>query len=189
MFTGIVQAVTVIKSALRTSDGLLLTLRTPSGWRLRPGDSVATDGVCLTIEKKTGRQYQCRLMPETLEKTTFGHQVPSRVNLEQSLAVGDKMHGHFVTGHIDCVGTIADVSSRGDSRVLKVSFPATCKKFCVPKGSICIDGVSLTVVAVGRDWCTVSLVTYTLNATTLASKGVGDKVNIEFDILAKYCQS
>ena len=150
MFTGIVQAVTVIKDAVRTSEGLLLTLQMPSRWRLKPGDSVATDGVCLTVEKKTGCEYQCRLLPETLAKTTFGYRVPSQVNVEQSLVAGDKIHGHFVTGHVDCTGTITEIKVQGDSHTMKIEFPAQYKKWCASKGSICIDGVSLTVVSVGR---------------------------------------
>lgn len=189
MFTGIVQAMTAIKGATDADGSLVLTLKTPKGWRIKPGDSLATNGACLTVEKKTAKEYQCRLMPETLAKTTFGIQVPAVVNLERSLVVGQTMDGHFVTGHIDCVGTILSTVTSGDARIFEIRFPTAYRRFCVPKGSLCVDGVSLTVVSAGRDRCTVSLVAYTLEKTVLGSKSAGDVVNLEFDILAKYAQA
>lgn len=186
MFTGIVKAVTSVKNVERTSGGLVLYIATPKGWKLKPGDSMATNGACLTVEKVSKDYYQCRLMAETLSKTIFGTAVPTLVNVEPALAFGGKLDGHLVTGHVDTVGKIIAVAASGESQVLTVQFPREFKNLVAAKGSVALDGVSLTITDAGKDWLTVSLVSYTLKHTTLGTVRVGDVVNIEFDILAKY---
>lgn len=189
MFTGIVKAVTAVKNAERRDASLLLYVTTPPGWKVKPGDSIATNGACLTVEKVSNGYYQCRLMPETLLKTTFGTQVPAEVNVEPALKLGGTLDGHLVTGHVDAVGKITKAIESEDSRLLTVQFPKEFHGLVAPKVSVALDGVSLTVVDAGRDWLTVSLVAYTLKQTTLGVKHVSDLVNIEFDILAKYVQA
>ncbi len=186
MFTGIVQKVAQIKNAERRGGGLILYIATPGGWKIKAGQSIATDGVCLSVEKVSKAYYQCRMMPETLSKTTFGIVIPKQVNLELSLILGEKIDGHFVTGHVDTVGKIVKVVASSESRVYEVQFLRKFKKLIAEKGSVAVDGVSLTVVDVGRHSFTISLVKYTLEHTTLGHKGAGDVVNLEFDILARY---
>ncbi len=186
MFTGIIRAVAGIKKAERKGGSLLLVITTPKGWRLKPGESVSTDGACLTIAKVGRGFYECSLMPETLSKTTFGIVTPQRVNLETSLKLGGTIDGHLVTGHVDAVGKIMDVVLKDESRILEIQFPREFRHLVAAKGSITVDGISLTVVEVARGTFTVSLVEYTLSHTTLGDKQAGDLVNLEFDILAKY---
>lgn len=186
MFTGIVEKIAAVKEAQRTNDGLILTLATPKGWDLQLGDSVATNGVCLTVEKVRGSDYSCRLMAETLEKTTFGVAVPSQVNLERSMKFGERLNGHLVTGHVDAVGRLVQSRTVGDSKVYTIQFPESFRALVAPKGSVTINGVSLTVVSCAKDHFTVALVQYTLENTTLGVLKVNDVVNLEFDILAKY---
>lgn len=186
MFSGIIQKIAEVKNVERRGESLVLYVNTPKGWRVKPGDSISTDGACLTVEKASKGYYQCRLMPETVRKTTFGLAVPSRLNLEPAMRLGEKLDGHFVTGHIDAVGKITGVIAADDSKVYKIQFPREFNKLVAPKGSIAVDGISLTVVDAQKDSFTVSLVSYTLLHTTLGNKAVGDVVNLEFDILAKY---
>ncbi len=185
MFSGIVKAIAIVKKSERQRDSLTLTIATPRGWRLKPGDSVATDGACLTVAKVGRGEYQCKLMPETLSKTTFGIVAPVKVNLEASLKLSSAVDGHLVTGHIDAVGKIMNVTGE-ESKVYTIQFSREFRHLIAAKGSIAVDGISLTVVDVLRDSFTVSLVEYTLSHTTLGEKGAGDLVNLEFDILAKY---
>jgi riboflavin synthase alpha subunit len=186
MFSGIIKTIAAVKKVQRQADSMTLTISTPRGWKIKPGDSIATDGACLTVAKVIKGEYQCKLMPETLSKTTFGIVAPEKVNLESSLKLSSTIDGHLVTGHIDAVGKIMNVISHDDSRVYEIQLPREFRNLIAPKGSIAIDGISLTVVGVSRDSFTVSLVEYTLTHTTLGGKGSGDLVNLEFDILAKY---
>ncbi len=186
MFTGIIRAITQVKKAEKQSGSLLLTFAAPKGWKIGEGDSIATNGVCLTVKKIGSGWYQTELMPETLIKTTFGVAVPTKVNLEQSLRLGDRMDGHLVAGHVDAVGKVKEVTARGQSKVYEFQFPPEFKNLLAPKGSVTVDGVSLTVVEIRKNSFTVSLVTYTLEHTNLGGKAAGDVVNLEFDILAKY---
>ena len=186
MFTGIVTHIQKIRSHAIKNGSLFLTIEKPKGWKLSLGESIATNGVCLTVKKNLAKEYIVELMPETINKTTFGIVVPAHVNLERSLMIGDRLGGHWVTGHIDAIGTIENIVSKGDSKIVTVSFPKAFKKYMVTKGSVTIDGVSLTVVAVSDNHFSVSLVSYTTEHTTLGKRGRGDKVNLEFDILAKY---
>ncbi len=186
MFTGIITHTASIRTHSIKNKSLYVTIEKPKGWKLVPGESIATNGVCLTVKKINTKDYVVELMPETISKTTFGISVPSRVNLERSLVLGDRFGGHIVTGHIDAIGKIEKIEQKGDSKVFTVSFPKSFKKFIVTKGSIAIDGVSLTVVSVINNFLTVSLVGYTLSHTILGDKKKGESVNLEFDILAKY---
>lgn len=188
MFTGIIKARAQIRKAKIRRGSLFLTIEKPRSWKIKVGDSIATDGACLTVKKvrPNDYEYETELMPETLSKTTFGKRVPSRVNLELPMKALDTLAGHVVLGHVDGVGTILEIKSRGLSKIYKILFPAKFSKLIASKGSITVDGISLTVVKAGENWFTVSLVPYTLRHTTIGSKQKGDLVNLEFDIIAKY---
>lgn len=186
MFSGIVQAIGTIRRGEKRRGSFSLKIIRPKNWRVRRGDSVAVDGVCLTISKLERGMMTFSLMPETLWTTKFGKKMPAYVNLEPSLRTGDTLGGHLVGGHVDTVGEITKIDRRGMSRVLRIEFPKKFMSLVVPKGSITIDGVSLTIVDAKYSWCTASLVEHTLRHTTLGKKKKGDFVNIEFDIIAKY---
>jgi len=188
MFTGIITNTAKVKSQ-KTKDGsLYLEIAKPPKWKLSIGESISTDGVCLTVKKITPRAYAVELMPETLGKTTFGKKIPAIVNLERSLTLTDRMSGHFVSGHVDTVGKIIKIEKHGASLKFFITYPSEFKKFLISKGSIAIDGVSLTVVDVTPTYFSVALLAHTLSHTTLGKKNKDDLVNLEFDLLAKYAQ-
>ena len=186
MFTGIIQTIARVKQHEHQNGSLVLTIATPVKWKIKLGDSIATNGVCLTVTKIGRGWYQTELMAETLGRTTFGRHVPDKVNLERPLRPIDFLDGHIVQGHVDCVGQIAEFGVR--SSELRVHFPKKYSKLVIEKGSIAIDGISLTVVDVGRDWFSVALIPFTLTHTTLGNKRGGDAVNLEFDVVGKYVQ-
>lgn len=188
MFTGIIQSVSRVIKHENKKGSLFLTIEKPRGWKVKPGDSIATNGACLTVIKSSPKEWQTELMTETLENTTFGKEVPEYVNLEQSLKLSDRVDGHFVTGHVDCVGKIVEITKKKSGTVFKVSFPKKFNKLVARKGSVAIDGISLTIASCGPGWLTVSLVNYSMDHTNLSKKQKGDTVNIEFDLIAKYSQ-
>lgn len=186
MFSGIISAIAKIEKSQMKNESLFLTIRKPRGWQVKPGDSIATDGVCLTVKNIKGDAYTTELMYETLQKTTFGKKIPKTVNLEKSLSVSSLLDGHIVQGHIDARGKIARMNKIGQSKLIAFSYPKKFSHLVAPKGSIAIDGISLTVVEANTGSCAISFVDYTLQHTTMGGKKIGDGVNIEFDIIAKY---
>ncbi len=188
MFSGIIQKVAEIKNSRIANGSLFLTIEKPEGWNIKLGDSIATNGTCLTVKEMEDNTYTVELMNETLQKTTFGKKVGSKVNLEPSLTLQSAIDGHLVQGHVDTVGTITKIEPVGEAKVLTIRFPSEFHKLIADKGSITVDGVSLTVVECGADWFTISLVAYTLEHTIFGKSQVGDMVNLEFDMIAKYLQ-
>lgn len=186
MFTGIIKAVAKVEKSEHKHGSLFLTLSVPKGWKLKAGNSVATNGVCITVQKAGTKQWHAELMPETLKKSSFGKHVPLRVNLERSLKLSDRLDGHFVLGHVDIVGTVVTEKKQGRSAILTIRYPKQFAALVASKGSIAVDGVSLTVVDAFRSRFTVALVDYTLKNTTLGERKSGDLVNLEFDVIAKY---
>lgn len=153
------------------------------------GDSIAVNGCCLTVAAREGEVLQFDLLAETRRVTSLGALVSgSEVNLERSLAYGGRMGGHFVTGHVDAVGTVEVFEPRGADHYLRVRLPAGSGRYLVPKGSIALDGVSLTVAEAGVDTVAVWLIPHTLAVTNLRTRRVGDIVNVEFDVLGKYVE-
>ena len=153
------------------------------------GDSIAVNGCCLTVAGREGDVLQFDLLAETRRVTSLASLVPgSLVNLERSLAYGGRMGGHFVTGHVDAVGTVDVFEPRGADHYLRVKLPAGSGRYLVPKGSIALDGVSLTVAEVGHDTVAVWLIPHTLSVTNLHTRRVGDLINLEFDVLGKYVE-
>lgn len=184
MFTGIVEAVgKVVRVSLPS-----LEIEVPDTWKnIRTGESVAVDGVCLTVVKKRGQRLDFDVIDETNRKTTLGDlQAGSRVNLERSLQRNDRMAGHFVTGHVDGVGKILRRAHQRNQELLEIETPPGLAPLMPPKGSVTVDGISLTLGPSGAKSFTVYLIPHTLQMTTLGKKKVGQRVNIEADILARY---
>ena len=187
MFTGIVTDTSPILSSQTVKDGLLMTIRKPKGWAsLKSGDSIATNGVCLTAAAVRGEEYDCYLMPETLAKTSFGQQLPKSVNLERPLSSQGRFDGHFVQGHIDQVGKVVSVTDSKDGHCITIEFGKSNEGLVVAQGSVTVDGVSLTVADVTNNRLKVCIIPYTCANTTLAKLARGGLVNLEFDILGKY---
>jgi riboflavin synthase len=151
------------------------------------GDSVSVDGACLTVTTFDKAGFQVDAMPETIESTTLKYlKVGSRVNMEASLKLGDKMGGHWVTGHVDGTGKILNTKKVGNSVVYEISISRELSEYLVPKGSVAVDGISLTIIECGREAFSIGLIPHTLQHTTLSEKGVGDHVNLETDVIGKY---
>ena len=185
MFTGLVAGTGKVRS-LR--DGRL-EVDTPLAAELAAGDSIAVNGVCLTAIEPSVDGFAADVMPETLRRSSLGPLAEGgEVNLELSLRAGDRLGGHIVQGHVDGTGTIEYVREEGFSRVVRVAAPADLLRYVVEKGSIAVDGVSLTVSAVDDDAFEVSLIPETLERTTLGSAAPGRAVNLEVDLLAKYVE-
>lgn len=187
MFTGIIQTLGTLVQVQKASGGLRVYLD-PGGLRLRKGDSVAVDGVCLTVEEETLWGLQLFLSEETLRVTKFGKVLEAgyKVNLEPPLRLQDPLGGHLVQGHVDRVGTIRRLEPQGEGMILEVAIPPEDRGFLVYKGSIAVDGISLTVAGLDEEGFSVAIIPYTFDHTTLQYKKPGDLVNIEYDIIGKY---
>jgi riboflavin synthase len=187
VFTGLVQDLGEITAVDATSDGVRVAIATQL--ELAEGDSIAVNGVCLTATAVSEGHFAADVMNESLRRSSLGALEPgSRVNLELPLRAADRLGGHFVQGHVDGVGEISDLRDEGFSRVVTIGVPADLMRYVVEKGSISVDGVSLTVSALGDDWLQVSLIPETLERTILGEIDVGQTVNLEVDVLAKYIE-
>lgn len=188
MFTGLVQRVGVLKRLERSGDGWSLAI-THAPWpdALVLGESVAVQGACLTVTSFGGGGFTADLLDETLQRTALRRLGEgSRVNLERALAVGDRLGGHIVSGHVDECGTLSAVENRGRDFAWRIVCSNALARQTVMKGSVAIDGVSLTVSGLGDDWLEVNLIPHTLEVTSLCDRRAGDEVNLEGDILGKY---
>ncbi|MDD4018641.1 MAG: riboflavin synthase [Kiritimatiellae bacterium] len=188
MFTGLVQKVGVLKRLSRNGDGWSLTLaHEPWPDALELGESVAVQGACLTVTSVGDGVFTADLLDETLRRTALREVGEgARVNLERALAVGDRLGGHVVSGHVDECGTLAEIEDRGRDVAWRVGCSAGLARQTVMKGSVAIDGVSLTVSDLGDDWLEVNLIPHTLSSTSLGDRRVGDALNLEGDLLGKY---
>jgi len=183
MFTGLVREVGTVVSF---EDG---RLRVESSIAASVGDSVAIDGVCLTVVDGDRRTLAFDAVPETLARTTIGGLAPGApVNLEPALRAGEALGGHYVQGHVDGLGRIRSVEDEGEGKRLWVDVPGELLRYCVEKGSVTVDGVSLTVADLDQEGFAVALVPHTLEVTTLGDAAAGDAVNLETDVLAKYVE-
>ncbi|HXZ29744.1 MAG TPA: riboflavin synthase [Dehalococcoidia bacterium] len=187
MFTGIVEEIGVVKET--SQDRLTFEAhKVLEGTKM--GDSIAVNGVCLTVVSLGDDGFSVNIMPETLSRTNLGIlHYNDRVNLERALLLGGRLGGHLVLGHVDDTGEVLDVSSEEAARIMKVSASAGLMRYMVDKGFIAVDGVSLTIVNVDDSSFVVSLVAYTMENTTLGRKRPGDTVNLEADIIAKYVEN
>ncbi|NPV45486.1 MAG: riboflavin synthase [Armatimonadetes bacterium] len=188
MFTGLIREIGTILSVRPTATGRDLVVRCPLlAAEALTGDSIAANGVCLTVTALTGDGYACHAGAETLGRSTAGSWEPGRrLNLEPALRVGDRLGGHFVQGHVDCVGRCVGRQARGETVLFEFSLPPEQSVFLVEKGSVAVDGISLTVTGVRDDVFGVAIIPHTLAQTTLQDMQPGQDVNIEVDILAKY---
>jgi riboflavin synthase len=187
VFTGLVQDLGEVTAVDASGDGVRLAITTRL--ELAEGDSIAVNGVCLTATAVADGHFAADVMNETLRRSSLAEAgAGARVNLELPLRAADRLGGHFVQGHVDGVGGITDVTDDGFARVVTIGVPAELMRYVVEKGSIAVDGVSLTVSALGDDWLQVSLIPETLERTILGAAAVGQPVNLEVDVLAKYIE-
>lgn len=187
MFTGIIETTGAVRSIVSQPAGARLAIEAAAFWDgLSDGASIAIDGVCLTIARRHGAVAEFDVIHETLRRTTLGDLRPAaRVNLERALSAGARLDGHFVQGHVDAVGVVTRVERSAGEALWHFALDAEPMRYVIPKGGIAIDGISLTVASVGPREFGVALIPTTLARTTLADKGVGARVNIETDILAR----
>ena len=187
MFTGLVQDLGEITAVDASGDGVRFAIA--SGLELAEGDSIAVNGVCLTATAVSDGHFAADVMNETLRRSSLADAGPgAHVNLELPLRAADRLGGHFVQGHVDGLGTVLAVEQDGFARVVTIEAPPELLRYVVEKGSIAIDGVSLTVSALGEDWLQVSLIPETLERTILGNAVPGQRVNLEVDVLAKYIE-
>lgn len=190
MFTGLVEEVGVVRGISRGRDSARLVVEAPGmAAEVRVGDSVAVNGACLTVVERTPRTFTADVMAETLARTNLGLLKPGdRVNLERALRLGDRLGGHLVTGHVDGVGRIRRRREEDIAVLLEIEAPPEVMRYVVRKGSVAVDGVSLTVADVDRQGFLVSLIPHTAARTTLGARRPGEPVNLEADIIGKYVE-
>jgi riboflavin synthase len=190
LFTGIIEGTAKVKSVSKIKNGADTLLRVQLGRLgrgLKIGDSVSISGACLTVSKLSKGDAEFQMVAETIRRTCLGSLRPNdRVNIERSLKVGERLEGHFVLGHVDGTGIIKDIIEKPTETTIWIKLDKALAKSVVPKGSIAVDGVSLTLVDIDGDKVSISLIPHTLKMTTLGARSKGDRVNIETDILGKY---
>ena len=187
MFTGLIEAVGRVGGISRTAAGLRIAIQTEMAADLADGESVSVNGVCLTVSQRDATGFYADIGPETARVTTLGSvKAEQPVNLERAMVANGRFGGHFVQGHVDGIGTIRDVRVKGDTRWLKVAFPPGLAPFFVPKGSVALDGVSLTIAALGPDHFDVMIIPFTWGHTNLSGLQAGSPVNLECDVVGKY---
>jgi len=189
MFTGLVADKGTVTGVDATADGVRLAVATALAPEIGEGDSVAVNGVCLTATAIADGRFRADVMHETLRRSSLGEVAEgAEVNLELPLRASDRLGGHVVQGHVDGLGTIAAVREDGFARVVEISAPSETLRYVVEKGSIAVDGISLTVASVTDDRFSVSLIPETLERTNLGAAAPGQPVNLEVDVLAKYVE-
>jgi len=190
MFTGIVEELGAVKTVTRGADSARLQVgATTVVSDVRLGDSISVNGVCLTVVEFTGSSFTAEVMAETLRSSNIGElKTGARVNLERAMSPSGRLGGHIVSGHIDGVGVIREVKREDIANVFTVEAPEEILRYTIRKGSVAVDGISLTVVDVGEDAFSISIIPHTMAQTTLGFKRPGDRVNIESDVIAKYVE-
>ncbi len=190
MFTGLIQDMGEVQSLRHRGGGVSLTISTQLDLRsVKVGDSVAVEGVCLTVVEVSGRTFSVEVSPETLGRTTLASLKKGQpVNLETALKMSDPLGGHLVSGHVDGTGEIAQVAREGNSLRYRFRVPAEVGRYLIEKGSVAVDGISLTVAECRDQGFSVSIIPHTAGRTTLGKKKAGDKVNLENDLIAKYVE-
>jgi len=189
VFTGLIQDLGQVIALDATDEGVTLAVRTRLATEIAAGDSIAVDGVCLTATAIADGRFSAEVMHETLRRSSLGEASQgSNVNLELSLRASDRLGGHIVQGHVDGLGAVRELRADGFARVVLVAAPPDVLRYVVEKGSIAVDGVSLTVVEVGEESFSVSLIPETLRGTNLGAAAPGRTVNLEVDVLAKYVE-
>jgi riboflavin synthase len=186
VFTGIIDTIGTVAGGRPLGEGRRLVLSAPWAGALAVGESVAVDGVCLTVVEADADAFAVEAVRETVARTTIGSWTEGRrVHLERALAVGDRLGGHLLQGHVDCVGTVQTMERQGENRYIAVSLPEG-RELAAPRGSIAINGVSLTVFRVSPEGVELSIVPHTWRATAFPDLAPGDGVNVEYDLIARY---
>lgn len=190
MFTGIIETLGTVKSVAPSGEGLRMTIEASFGPKdMQIGDSVAVNGACLTIVSFDNRAFNADVSPETLSKTTLGRiKMRDTVNLERAVRLGDRLGGHLVTGHIDGTGKVLSKRREGNAVIFMFAVAPELSRYIIPKGSVALDGISLTVNTCSRKSFEVSIIPHTLTVTTLRDRRVGDEVNVETDMIGKYVE-
>jgi riboflavin synthase len=189
VFTGLVETTALVRRVEPDADGVRLEVETPLAAELKQGDSIAVNGVCLTAVDPDAGRFRADVMAETLRRSSLGPLAEGdQVNVELPLRAGDRLGGHMVQGHVDGTGTVAAVREEGFARLVTIGCEPALLRYVVEKGSIAVDGVSLTVAEVDDESFTVSLIPETLERTTLGQAAPGRVVNLEVDVLAKYVE-
>jgi riboflavin synthase len=189
VFTGLIEDVGSVESVERTDDGAKLRIASRLVGDIALGDSIAVDGCCLTATNVTDGGFETEAMNQTLAVTALGGvEEGSHVNLELAMKAGDRLGGHIVQGHVDGVGTVTSVEDDGFARRVRVELPPELLRYVIDKGSITLNGASLTVAELGDSWAEVSLIPETLERTNLGEAAPGDAINVECDIVAKYVE-
>ncbi|HMJ73165.1 MAG TPA: riboflavin synthase [Solirubrobacterales bacterium] len=189
MFTGLIQDVGTVESLDAGAEGARLRIATSLAAEIEPGDSVAVNGACLTATTVDGDGFETEAMNQTLAVTSLaGLEIGSRVNLELAMKASDRFGGHIVQGHVDGVGEVASIEADGFAKRLRVALDRDLLRYAIDKGSITLDGVSLTIAELGEDWLEVSLIPETLERTTLGEASPGRKLNVECDVIAKHVE-
>jgi riboflavin synthase alpha subunit len=187
MFTGLIESVGRVLALDAMPGGIRMRLETALGRELTPGDSLATNGVCLTVVAAAAGEVTMEVSPETLRVTSLGQLAPSSlVNLERPLRPDSRMGGHFVQGHVDCTGTVTEIVPEGEFSRFTFTYPAHVAPLLIPKGSIAVDGISLTVAALRDGEFDVQVIPHTWQQTNMQALQPGDQVNLECDMLGKY---
>jgi riboflavin synthase len=191
MFTGLIQEIGTIQSISTNREGKEFLIKAPGLINeIKIDDSVATNGVCLTATKIQGDCFRVQAIHMTLEKTSLGRlNTGDKVNLELSLRPQDRLGGHMVQGHVNAVGSIKSIKEIGDNWEIEISFPQDLRKYMISEGSIALEGISLTIARLTENSVTVAIIPHTLDKTTLSGKKVGDAINIEVDMVAKYIEN
>ena len=190
MFTGIIQEKQKVKNIKKSLGKTLFVIESKKIIEnLEIGSSIACNGTCLTVVNLHSDTFEVEAIPETLKLTNLGDlKIGNYINLEPSLRLQDELSGHIVLGHVDSMGKISNIKSEGDSILMTIEFPQYLSKYIAHKGSITIDGISLTIAKVTDKDFTVALIPHTLDITTLSDKRIGDKVNLEVDVVARYLE-
>ena len=189
MFTGIIATIGTVRAVEPLDEGRRLTVTAPWADDLVDGESVAVAGVCLTVVRAGAGAFEVEAVRETVHRTTIGSYAPGRrVHLERALAVGDRLGGHLVQGHVDCVGIVQAIERHGENRYIAIALPEG-RELAAPRGSVAVDGVSLTILDATGDGVRLSIVPHTWGATTFPDLSPGDGVNVEYDLIARYLQT
>ncbi len=188
MFTGLIETLGVIKTVNSSQKSVIITVKPSKKLEnVKIGESISIDGACLTVESVSNHELSFTAVQESLKRTTLSKlSAGSMVNMERALKLGDRLDGHIVQGHVDDVGTISKLEMVGNSLLLSVKVPHILVRFLAEKGSVAVDGISLTIAESKNDVIIISLIPQTLSDTTIVKKRVGDKVNIECDLFARY---
>jgi riboflavin synthase len=191
MFTGLIQEVGTIVSVVQNTEGKEFIIKAPSLIKeIQIDDSVATNGCCLTATQIKGDTFRVQAVHMTLQKTSVGMlKSGDKVNLELSLRPNDRLGGHFVQGHVNAMGQIKQIKTTGENWEIEVGIPPELRKYMISEGSICLDGISLTIAKLTPSSLTVAIIPHTLEKTTLGTKKVGDHLNLEVDMIAKYIEN